>query len=125
MDGRRGGWVVFGCFLTLTCTAGVTLFVLPVLLDSIIAETQWSLTQVSSAVTVFGLSAAVVSPLIGFLIDRFGARNIMVFGVVTGAAATFLLGRVTELWHLHVAMLIASIGSISSTYIPIPALIAR
>jgi MFS family permease len=125
MDGRRGWWVVFGGFVTLAITSGITLFVLPVLLNEIITETHWSLTQVSAAVTVFGLSAAAISPLCGLVIDRLGARIVILFGVVLSAAATFLLGRVTQLWQLYAVMLLISVGSMSYTYIPVAAVVAR
>ncbi len=125
MDGARGWRVVFGGFLALGVTSGITLFVLPVLLDSIIEETGWSLTQVSAAVTVFGLSAAAFSPFCGWMIDRLGARRVMVFGVAAGAAATFLIGRATLLWELYAVMPLLAIGSMSSTYIPVAAVVAR
>jgi MFS family permease len=125
MDGRRGWWVVFGAFVTLTITSGVGLFVLPVLLDSIISETGWSLTQVSAAVTVWGIAAAAISPLCGLFIDRFGARLVMLFGIAIGAVATYATSRVTNLWQLYAVMLVLAIGSMSCTYIPVAAVVAR
>ncbi len=125
MDGKRGWWVVFGAFLALAVTSGVGLFVLPVLLDSIISETGWTLTQVSGAVMVWGLAAAAFSPLCGLLIDTFGARRMMLAGIAVGAVTTYLAAQVTALWQLYAVMLVMPIGAMSCTYIPVAAVVAR
>ena len=125
MDGRRGWLVVFGAFTALSMTSGVGLFVLPVLLDSIIADTGWTLTEVSAAVTVWGLAAAAFSPLCGMLIDKFGARSVMLVGIAIGAFTTYLASRVTALWQLYLVMLLMAIGAMSCTYIPVAAVVAR
>lgn len=125
MDGRRGWLVVFGTFVALAITSGIEMFVLPVTLGSIIEDTGWSLRQVSAAVTVWGLSAAAFSPVCGWLIDRLGARTMMLCGIVLSAAMTFLTGRVTELWQLYAVMVLFALGGVSCTYIPVAAVVAR
>lgn len=125
MDGWRGWGVVVGAFIALSITSGVGLFVLPVLLDRIIAETGWSLTEVSAAVTVWGLAAAAFSPLCGMLIDKFGARRMMLAGIAIGVVTTYLASRVTALWQLYAVMPLMAIGAMSSTYIPVAAVVAR
>lgn len=125
MDGKRGWMVVFGAFVAMAITSGIELFVLPVTLKSIIEETGWSLTTVSVAVTVWGLSAAAVSPLCGILIDRLGARTMMLAGIVLAGVMTFLIGRVTEPWQLYVVMILFALAGVSSTYIPVAAVVAR
>lgn len=125
MDGKRGWLVVFGAFVAMAITSGIELFVLPVTLGSIIEETGWSLTQVSAAVTVWGLSAAVVSPLCGVLIDRLGARTMMIAGTVLAGAMAYLTGRVTEPWQLYVVMVFFALAGVCCTYIPVAAVVAR
>jgi MFS family permease len=125
LDGREGWWVVFGGLLTLTITAGTGLFVIPVLIDPITADTGWSLTDVSLGTMVWGLSAALLSPLLGAMIDRFGARRMMIFGCALNFVTTYLIGRVTELWQLYVVFGFAAIGTMSNTFIPVAAVVAR
>lgn len=125
MDGRAGWWVVFGAFATLAFTAGIGFFVIPVMLKPIMEETGWTLTQVSTGVTVWGISAALISPLLGGLIDRLGARPMMLFGCLVGFATTLLLSRVASLNEFYVVMALAPIGAISSTYIPVATVVAR
>lgn len=125
MDGKRGWVLVFGCFIALAITSGIELFVIPATLRTIIEDMGWSLTEVSTAVTVWGLSAAFFSPFCGKLIDRLGARTMMLFGTVLAAAMTFLTGSVTELWHLYGIMVLSALAGVSCTYIPVAAVVAR
>lgn len=56
---------------------------------------HWSRAQVSIGTTVAILLGAVLNPLIGFLIDRFGPRRVGLFGIVFICAAWALLGTAT------------------------------
>ncbi len=125
MDGRRGWFVVLGAFLTMAITAGASLFVLPAMLDSIINDTGWSLTGVSTALTVWGVSAAVFSPICGLLIDKFGARRMMLFGIVCGSVTAWLTSQVGALWQLYAVLLVAAFGNMACTYVPVSTLVAR
>jgi MFS family permease len=46
---------------------------------------------------------ALLSPLVGFLLDRFGVQKIAVAGCLALAGGLFFSGRVTELWQLYVS----------------------
>jgi len=48
-----------------------------------VKEFGWSYTQISFAMSLRGLEMGIMSPLIGFLVDRFGSRKLMFFGVIT------------------------------------------
>lgn len=125
MDGRRGWLVVFGGFITLSITSGVAFFVLPVLLEKIVNDTGWSFSAVSNAVAVWGLAAAVFSPLCGLMIDKFGARRMILFGILLGFVIAYLTARATSLWQFYALMLVASVGAMSCTFIPVAAVVAR
>lgn len=64
-------------------------------------EFGWSRTQISFALTVFTVAQGLAVPLIGYLIDRFGARRVLLPSLVVYAA---LLGciplLVAQLWQL-------------------------
>lgn len=125
MDGKRGWLVVLGCFLTMAITAGASMFVMPVMLDAIIKDTGWSLGGVSAALTVWGVGAAVFSPICGLLIDKFGARRMMLFGIVVGSLTAWLTAHAASLWQLYAILLLAAIGNMSCTYVPVSSVVAR
>jgi len=125
MDGKRGWLVVLGCFLTMMITAGASLFVMPIMLDTIIKDTGWSLSGVSAALTVWGVSAAVFSPICGLLIDKYGARRMMIFGIVVSSATAWLTSHAASLWQLYAILLVSAIGNMSCTYVPVSSVVAR
>lgn len=125
IDSRAGWWVVFGAFLAQTITAMVAFYVMPVMLDAIIKDTGWTLTEVSRGLTIWGVSAAIFSPLCGMLIDKFGPRRMMLFGTALTFITSFLLARVTALWQLYAVLGVSSIGGMFSTYIPVAAVVSQ
>ena len=125
IDSRAGWWVVFGAFLAQTITAGVAFFVMAALLGPIVEDTGWSLTEVSYGLTLWGLSAAIFSPLCGWLIDRFGPRRMMLFGTAVLFITTYLMAKVTALWQLYVLLCISPIGGMSNTYIPVATVVSQ
>lgn len=123
---ERSGWpVVAAGFVCLTVAAGIGFYVFPVFLGSVQEEFGWSLTSISGAVTLWGIVGAIFSPLCGRWIDSFGARKVMVFGVMCQFTATILLGSISSLWHLYALMALSSVGNICNTYIPVAAVIAK
>ncbi|HEB88849.1 MAG TPA: MFS transporter, partial [Deltaproteobacteria bacterium] len=125
LDGRRGWWVVAGCFLTLSMTSGISFFVFPVAMVRIMPETGWRLEEVALGATIWGLSAAVLSPLCGMLIDRFGPRRAILFGIVYSAAIAISFSRVETLAGFYLVMTAAPFGAMLSTYIPVGAVVTR
>ncbi|WP_437882418.1 MFS transporter [Pseudomonas sp. LRF_L74] len=72
-------------------------------------EFGWDRAEVSLLVTFFGLAVAITSPLKGWLIDRYGARRVML--CLTFALALPLLGlaMVRMVWQLYALFLVIGI----------------
>jgi MFS family permease len=82
----RYRWVIVAAGSVMGCIALGAMFSLPVLLRPIVADTRWSTTGVSAAMTVGFLAMAVGSPLWGALSDRIGASWTCLIGsLVLGA----------------------------------------
>jgi MFS transporter, OFA family, oxalate/formate antiporter len=78
------GWkVLLAGFLGTMCGASPLPFnVLGFLFDPLKAEFGWSRAQVSAGITVFGLSAALLAPVFGWLADRYGVRKVGIWSLV-------------------------------------------
>jgi MFS family permease len=76
----RYRWVIVAAGAVMGCIALGAMFSLPVLLRPITANTGWSTTGVSAAMTVGFLAMAVGSAVWGTLSDRIGARWTCVIG---------------------------------------------
>lgn len=86
------GWVVLGCLcLAGFARQGPAVAVLSVFVVPMTEAFSWSRTEMSGAVSLGGLLAAFISPVIGPIVDRRGARLILCLAVAgTGVAALAL-----------------------------------
>lgn len=125
MDSRKGWWVVLGCVLTMTITAGVGFSSMAVLADNILKNTGWDEMDFALGVTVWGLSAAIVSPFCGRWIDKYGPRPMIMAGICLAAIAEFMLGRVSQLWQYYTLLAILPLGIMLCTYMPIATVVTH
>jgi len=105
VDERRlgyHGWRVVGA-----CGVGAFFATLPlntfaVFLGPLCAEFSWSREAASSAFGVLTLMAAVSAPVVGRLLDRVGARRLIVPCLAISGAAVVVLSRLSgSLWELR------------------------
>ena len=90
-------WVIVAAGGLLGCLAIGAMFSLPVFLLPISRETGWSVTGVSSAMTIGFLAMAFASMVWGGLSDRWGPRPIVLAGSVLLAVSLFLASQATSL----------------------------
>src|SRR5215813_8884838 len=97
MENSRYRWVIVGAGGLLGCIAIGGMFSLPVLLQPIARDTGWSVTGVSSAMTIGFLAMALTSMVWGTLSDRFGPLPVVLTGTVVIATSLALASQVTSL----------------------------
>ncbi|NRP19673.1 putative MFS-type transporter YhjX [Ensifer adhaerens] len=102
MRESRYRWVIVAAGGLLGCVAIGAMFSLPVFLRPISQDTGWSVTGVSSAMTLGFVSMAVASIAWGSLSDRLGARSIVLIGSVILAGSLFLASRATSLIEFQI-----------------------
>jgi len=90
-------WVIVAAGGLLGCVAIGSMFSLPVLLRPIASSTGWSVTGVSSAMTVGFLAMAFASMAWGNLSDRIGARSVALAGAVALPASLALASQAPSL----------------------------
>jgi MFS transporter, FSR family, fosmidomycin resistance protein len=71
----------------------------------------FSFVQLASLTMVFYIASAVCQPFSGFLVDRFGARRVLLTGLCLLAGATTLMGVLPYLPVLFVLSIMAGIGN--------------
>ena len=92
------GWIVLACL----CCAGFArqgpaVATLSIFIEPLTREFGWSRTAVSGAVSLGGLLAVLVSPLIGPLLDRRGSRLVLCLAVLLNGVALLLLSLTPSL----------------------------
>ncbi len=120
-----GWWVVLACFLITLYVAGAVFFGLTAFFEPLIKEFGWSYTQISFAASLRGLEMGIFAPLFGFLVDRFGSRRLVFFGVVTVAAGMILFSFTQSLYMFYASFLLLGLGAGSCTTVVTMSLIAH
>ena len=59
----------------------------------------WSFTKISTAFAIQGILSMLLGPVVGLVLDRFGARPVMAFGAVVAGTGLILMGFVQHLWQ--------------------------
>jgi len=90
-------WVIVAAGGLLGCVAVGAMFSLPVFLRPMSQDTGWSVTGISTAMTIGFLSMAAASMVWGGLSDRFGPRPVVLTGSITLAASLALASRADSL----------------------------
>lgn len=69
-------------------------------------EFGWSRAAIGGAYSVGAVTSGFVMPVVGYLIDRFGARRFMFIGAVGVALGQWVLSITTDLWMFYLGWLI-------------------
>ncbi len=94
--------VLVGCFIGMSvATPAILLQPLGLFTKSVTGEFGWSRTQFSAVLSVAALFNALILPVAGYLVDRFGARRVAVVGTTLGCVSYAAL----SLAHSYVAFL--------------------
>ncbi len=105
------GWrVVAICFVAAVFTWGFAVFGASVYLGEITRSRSWSVALVSTAVTSFYLTNALILTAIGSALDRFGSRPVFIAGALALGAGVAAIGQVAAPWQLYPAFILLGVG---------------
>lgn len=105
------GWrVVAACFVIAAFAWGLGLFGASVYLQAVTAANGWSVSGVSSAITLFFLVSASVQRTVGRSIDRLGPRPVLLLGTLSMTTGVALIGQAREPWHLYPCFVLIGLG---------------
>ncbi|MEE9290811.1 MAG: MFS transporter, partial [Alphaproteobacteria bacterium] len=97
------GWVVvFVMFLAMSMVS-VSRASIGLAMPALEQEMGWSRSFLSTLVACALITMAIVSPLVGNLLDRFGARKILLCGLVITAGALTLTSQADSVWQILAA----------------------
>ncbi|GAB1583489.1 MFS transporter [Phyllobacterium phragmitis] len=114
-------WVIVAAGGLLGCVAIGAMFSLPVFLLPISRDTGWSVTGVSSAMTIGFLALALASMIWGTLSDRWGPRPVVLIGSAILAVSLALASRATSLIEFQLVFGLAVGGATAAIFAPMMA----
>jgi MFS family permease len=114
-------WVIVATGGLLGCVAMGAMFSLPVFLLPISKDTGWSVTGISSAMTIGFIALALASMAWGTLSDRFGPRLVVLSGSVILSTSLALASQAPSLLAFQTIFGLAVGGSIAAIFAPMMA----
>src|SRR5580765_7235403 len=79
----------------------------------------WSKTELSGAAAIHQVEAAILGPVIGWFIDRFGAQGVIRTGVVLFGLGFILLSRIDSLLSFYGAFVVTALGASLCGFFPL------
>src|SRR3981189_2138258 len=79
----------------------------------------WSKTALSGAAALHQMEAAILGPVLGWIIDRFGPQGLIRIGVVVFGAGFMLFSQVETLLEFYGAFIVMAIGSSFCGFFPV------
>lgn len=105
-----GWWIVLACATIHFYIGAVFYYGFGAFFTPLIREFGWSRAAASFAFSLQRLEGGIVGPIVGFIIDRLGARKLIIFGMAVAGAGFLLFSRVTSLLTFYGAFLVISFG---------------
>ena len=108
--------IYYGWYIALsgTITSFISLAVLQIghgaFINDIYEELSWSMTAISTGFSIRVLGAGILSPLGGYLIDKFGPRITCITGTTLTFIGLILFSIMTQLWVFYLSSIIIAIG---------------
>ncbi len=120
-----GWWIVVAGTAVLCVSSGIGFYGHGVILDPLRALHGWSKATVSSAITLYFLTAGIMGMIIGRQIDRYGPKWVLILGSVVICAGFVFLGFIRNVWQLYVLYFIMAMGFSCTSLVPVNTLITN
>ncbi|MBI4300371.1 MAG: MFS transporter [Chloroflexi bacterium] len=121
------GWVIVAvCFLNNFIVIGVGAFAFALMMKPMGADLGWTRGMTTGALSMRNVLAGLIGPLLGTLLDRVGARPVMVVTALTGGLSLALISGVHSLWQFYLFYgVIGGMGGLQSSGLITSTLIAK
>lgn len=108
--------VLLSCFIGMgLATPAILMLPMGLFLKSMTAEFGWTRTEFSGVIAIAALCNALVMPVAGYLVDRFGARPIIAIGTLLGCSAYAALSLARSYGEFVAILVVAvTLGNLAS-----------
>ena len=116
---ERNGWLIIATlFMAIFFVSGATTNCISVFLTPFMKRFGWNHAKVSLVPTAFSLAVGLVSPLIGYLLDRLEARIVVCAGAILAIAGLLTASHSVTIGSMVAAYIAMGLGVSAATFIP-------
>ena len=121
-----GWWIVLASFLILSFTSMTGSYGLSLFYKRLIDYFGWSRTALAGAISLSRLETGFLAGVEGFLVDKFGARRMVLIGIVLSSIGMILLSLIQSLLAFYlVFVILITFGRSLSSMVAIDTTIAN
>ncbi|MDP7469729.1 MAG: MFS transporter, partial [Dehalococcoidia bacterium] len=117
-------WVVAPAGMLITTTIIGSFVAFNVFLKYLLDDFEWSRGGTAGALSAAMVGQGILSPLTGYLADKYGARPLVSVGAVLLGVGYLLLSQVQELWQLYALYLMTGMGG-ATVFVPVVGAVSR
>ncbi len=101
--GIHYAWVIVAIAAFLYMAGGSTQQAFGVLVVPLQESRGWSPIAITLAYALSSISGAMLAPLSGIATDRYGARRVVMVGIVAFIASAIITGAASQVWHIWIS----------------------
>ena len=116
-DSVRGWLAASAAFLSMSISIGATQYAFGHFVEPLEEAFGWTRTQISASLSFTALGT-LAAPLLGRLMDRYGARPVMVGSLLTMGTSFVLRPFMSELWHWYALSFLQLVPFAGTTILP-------
>ena len=120
-----GWWIVIAGSISQGYTSGTFWQGFGAFFDPIVEQFGWGRATTSAAVSLQRTESGMISPFVGWFIDRFGPRRVMLAGIVATGLGFIMLSRINSLWQFYLAFTVITLGLSFGTFLVITTTVAN
>jgi len=113
-----GWYIVAAGFVCLWISVGIGFYSFPVFFVELSENLGWGRGWTTAAISVTFIVGGLVSPIVGRLVPKYGARNVVLAGSLITSGAFVLLGLMQTLWQFYLICLALAVGLSCTGTIP-------
>ena len=120
-----GWWIVGAGSVSQAYTSGTFWQGFGAFFDPIVEQFGWSRASTAAAMSLQRTESGAISPFVGYFIDKFGPRNVMLFGTALTALGFILLSLIQSRWQFYAAFLVLTLGLSFGTFLVVTTTVAN
>jgi OFA family oxalate/formate antiporter-like MFS transporter len=105
-----GWWVVIAAATIILIASIAPLYLFSTLVDPLEEEFGWSRAAIGAGPSIAAVMAGLTLPVAGYLVDRVGARRLLVAGVLLVGGGFLAMSQIQALWQFYISASIIAVG---------------
>ena len=104
-----GYWIIVTTFIMLSLNYGLGYYSFSLFVKPLEDEFEWTRGGIMMALTVYYLVQSTVSPFIGRVVDRYGARILIAIGAIVAGLGLLMLSYTESIWYFYIGYAVFSL----------------